>query len=416
MQADPDNSKVVPTTLSGKRIIIGVSGSIAAYKVAAWVREMVKESAGVSVVMTRSAERFVTALTFSALSGAQVYLDSDMFAHQHDAIMAHISLSREHDLILLAPTTAQTMARLAHGMADDMLSTMVLAAGDTPVIVCPAMNSAMFEHPATQSNINTLKKLSYTVVEPDTGKLACGEEGRGRLPDWLQVRETVLKSFCPQDLAGKKVLITAGPTREFFDPVRFISNRSSGKMGFALAVTAARRGADVTLISGPVSLPEPYGTGEIIRVTTGLEMEKEVVSRAEQMDIIVKTAAVADFRPSVCQSRKIKKASMSEEKQVMEKNPDILYNLGKKKKAGLFLVGFAAESHLHEEEGLRKLKEKNLDLMVVNDILGEDTGFEVDTNQVMLLTRTQKVTLPLQSKEDTANQIWTFIKQQVVSA
>jgi len=387
--------------LQGKRILLGVTGSIAAYKAAEWVRLLVKEEAIVTVVMTRAAERFVSPLTFSALSGNQVY--RDMFDDQPDGVMAHIALSREADVILVAPATAQTIARLSLGMADDLLSTVILAAG-IPVVVCPAMNSNMLAHPATQQNINRLQQFGYHLVRSDSGSLACGETGDGRLPDWDVAREALLTLFEPNDLKDRKVLITAGPTREPLDPVRFLSNRSSGKMGFSLARTAQRRGAEVTLVTGPVCLADPPGI-EVIRVTTAVEMEEMVMQRASAVQVIVKSAAVADFRPAAYQNHKIKKTS-----QVLQlalvKNTDILSKLGGNRIKGQVLVGFAAESRDHVGEGQRKFQEKNLDLIVVNDILGTQTGFDVETNQVTLIDRKGSAVLPLLTKEATANRIW----------
>ncbi len=391
------------STLAGKRILLGVTGSIAAFKVAGWVREMTAESAGVTVAMTEAAERFVSPLTFGALAGSPVY--RDMFAGDYDNLMAHISLSLENDLILVAPATAQTIARLAHGMADDLLSTIILAA-KIPVVVCPAMNSRMLAHPATRANLKKLSEFGYIIVEPDSGLLACGEEGAGRLPDWAIVREKILAEFCLQDLKGKKIVITAGPTREPLDPVRFLSNRSSGRMGFALARTAVRRGAKVTLVCGPNSLEKPPYL-EIVQVITAEEMRAEVMSIADDADIIVKTAAVADFKPLLYQKDKIKK-NTAELSIQLEKNKDILMELGRKKRADCLLIGFAAESQNHEAEGMRKLVDKNADMIVVNDITGEQSGFDVETNQVTILSRESRLKLPLLSKEDTANRIWDF--------
>jgi len=387
--------------LQGKRVLFGVTGSIAAYKAADWVRSLVKEEAIVTVIMTRAAERFVSPLTFSALSGNPVY--RDMFDDEPDRVMAHINLSREADVILVAPTTAQTIARLGSGMADTLLATVILAAR-IPVVICPAMNSSMLAHPATQENINRLQQFGYHLVHSATGSLACGETGDGRLPDWDVAREVLLALFEPDDLKDRNILITAGPTREPLDPVRFLSNRSSGKMGFALARTARRRGAKVTLITGPVGLPDPPDI-EVMRVTTADEMATMVMQRAASVQIIVKSAAVADFKPDACQVHKIKKT-----KQVLQldliKNIDILAELGKNRTKGQVLVGFAAESRNHAGEGLRKLQEKNLDLIVVNDILGAQTGFDVDTNQGTLIDRKGSTVLPLLTKEATANRIW----------
>ena len=393
--------KGVSCTMQGRKILFGVTGSIAAFKAAGWVHALAKEEAQVSVVMTRSATRFVSSLTFAALSGNQVY--ADMFAEGEGEAMAHITLPRTTDVVLVAPATAQTIARLAHGMADDLLSTAVLAC-TAPVLICPAMNSNMLAHPATQRNVDILKELGYLVVEPASGMLACGDEGAGRLPEWDGVREILLGLFAGDDLAGQKVLITAGPTREPLDPARYLSNRSSGKMGYALARTARRRGADVTLISGPVQLDPPPGV-DIVQVSTAREMEEAVREHAVSASVIVKAAAVADFRPKKTSEQKIKKAGADPYLELTA-NPDILAGLGKKRKDNQILVGFAAESNNHEAEGLRKLKDKNVDLIVVNDILGEKTGFDVDTNQVTLISHDGVEQLALISKEETANRIW----------
>jgi phosphopantothenoylcysteine decarboxylase / phosphopantothenate---cysteine ligase len=387
--------------LQGKRILVGITGSIAAYKAAEWVRSLVKEEAVVTVIMTEAAERFVSSLTFSALSGNPVY--RDMFDNAPDRIMAHINLSREADAVVVAPATAQTIARLAHGMADNLLATVVLASR-IPVVICPAMNSSMLAHPATQENMRRLGQYGYHFVQPGSGELACGEIGDGRLADWDVAREELLSLFQPDDLKGRPLLITAGPTREPLDPARFLSNRSSGKMGFALARTARRRGATVTLVAGPVDLPDPPGI-DVIRVTTAAEMAEAVFERSASMDVIVKSAAVADFKPSAYASHKIKKTGLGLQLE-LNKNIDILSELGKRRLPGQILVGFAAESRDHTGEGRRKLREKNLDLIVVNDILGAQTGFDVETNQVTMIDEQATTSLPLLSKEATANRIW----------
>ena len=394
------------TGLQGKRILFGVTGSIAAYKAADWVRSLVKEEALVTVVMTGAAGRFVTPLTFSALSGNPVH--HDMFDETPDRVMAHINLSRESDVVLVAPATAQTISRLAHGMADDLLATAVLAAR-IPVVICPAMNTSMLTHPATAANIDRLLDYGYHLVQPGSGDLACGETGDGRLADWEVARETLLSIFQTQDLKGHRILITAGPTREPLDPARFLSNRSSGKMGYALARTARRRGAEVTLVAGPVHLPDPPGV-ELVRVTTAAEMAQAVFDQAPSMDIVVKSAAVADFKPMACADHKIKKTGQGLQLDLV-KNVDILATLGSNRRPGQVLVGFAAESRDHAGEGQRKLREKNLDLIVVNDILGARTGFDVETNQVTLIDREAATPLPLLSKEATADRIWDRIVQ-----
>lgn len=390
--------------LQGKRILLGVTGSIAAYKAAQWVRELVKEEAVVNVVLSEAAERFVTPLTFAALSGNSVH--RDMFAESPEGMMAHINLSREADALLIAPATAQTLAKLAQGMADNLLTAAVLAAR-IPVLLCPAMNTAMWTHVATQDNLSRLRQLGYQVVLPGCGSLACGESGDGRLADWDCVRERLLALFQPQDLLGKKVLVTAGPTREPLDPVRFLSNRSSGKMGYALARSARQRGAEVTLVSGPVALLPPSGV-ELVAVTTAEDMAAAVLARSHGMDVIVKSAAVADFKAADFQPLKIKKTDQGLHLDLV-KNIDILAALGQQRRFGQVLVGFAAESHAHLAEGQRKLREKNVDLMVVNDILGDRTGFDVETNQVTLISHDGSQTLPLLSKEETAHRIWNAV-------
>ncbi len=391
--------------LAKKKILFGITGSIAAYKTVDWVRSLVKEEAQVKVVMTEAATRFVTQLTFAALSGNRVY--ESIFDPLDQELIPHINLAREADLILVAPATAQTIGRLAHGLAEDLLSAIVLAS-QAKIMICPAMNSQMYNHPATKQNLATLKKYGYTVIEPDSGLMACGEEGPGRLPEWPMVYKRISESFTPQDLRDKSILITAGPTHEPLDPVRFLGNRSSGKMGYALAATASRRGADVTLVSGPVNLEPPPGV-KTIQVKTAREMHHEVLNCFNDADIVIKAAAVADFRPEIEADQKIKK-SASATSLSLTPNPDILFELGqlrRTRKKPLVLVGFAAESDNHLEEGRRKLKEKNLDLLAVNDIMAADSGFDVDTNRITLLARNgSEEELPLLSKEDTAMRIW----------
>jgi phosphopantothenoylcysteine decarboxylase/phosphopantothenate--cysteine ligase len=393
------------TGLQGKKILFCVTGSIAAFKAASWVHALVKEDAQVTVIMTRAATKFVSELTFEALAGNPVYVE--MFGDSDQAAMPHISLSRDADLLVIAPATAHTIARLANGLADDLLATSVLAASGKPVIVCPAMNSNMYAHKATQDNLERLKELGYIVVDPDAGRLACGDEGPGRLAEWDIAREQMLTCLSDHDLEGKQVLVTAGPTREILDPARFLSNRSSGKMGYALARTARRRGAQVVLIAGPVSLDDPPGV-EVVHVTSAQEMYDEVIRCSADASIIVKSAAVADFRPAQIEPQKVKKQS-APDFLALESNPDILAELGRKRRAGQLLVGFAAESQNHEEEARRKLSEKNLDMVVVNDISGKNTGFEADTNQVTLVDHQGVLLLPLLSKEQTADRIWDHI-------
>ena len=390
-------------SFSGKKIVVGVTGSIAAFKVAGWVSSLAKEGADVSVVMTDAACRFVTPLTYGALSGNPVL--TDMFRAEESHAISHIQLGQEADLVLIAPATANTIAKLAHGFADDLLSTTVLAA-DCKVLVAPAMNSRMLLNLATQRNIEILKELGYGIIEPESGKMACKTEGPGRLPEWEDVREQLLAFCTTQDLSGEKILITAGPTREALDPARFLSNRSSGKMGYALARMARRRGAEVLLISGPTALPTPYGV-QRQNIQTAAEMHQAVMETCENenVSVIIKSAAVSDFCPETTEAEKVKK-DHAEFVLKLKQTPDILRELGKNKEEYKYLlVGFAAESCEHRKAAEKKLYKKNLDLIAINDISGKDTGFETDTNQVTLLDASGYTDLPLTSKEQTAHLI-----------
>lgn len=391
------------TLLAGKKILFGITGSIAVYKAAEWVRELTKAEAHVTVVMTEAAARFVSSLTFAALSGRRVY--TEMFAPDAGEEMTHISLARECDLFIIAPATAQSIANLAYGFAHDLLSTLVLA-NQAQVLVFPAMNSNMYCHAATRANLTRLQEYGYGVIEPEQGKLACGDEGIGRLIDWEKARESIVSAFADQDFAEQTILVTAGPTVESFDPARHLSNRSSGKMGYSLARVAKRRGARVILVSGPCAIDPPPGV-EIVNVLSAQQMHDAVMEHYNSADIVVMAAAVSDYRPGKTMGQKIKKGGKSIDLELVP-NPDILKRLGQKKKKAkqALLVGFAAESSQHIEEGQRKLKEKNLDLIVINDILGKDTGFGADTNQVSLIDRDYQLEkLPLLSKEECADMI-----------
>jgi phosphopantothenoylcysteine decarboxylase / phosphopantothenate---cysteine ligase len=384
---------MVKNVFAGKKIVIGVSGSIAAFKVAGWVSDLTKEEASVSVVMTSSAAEFVTPLTFAALSGNDVHIG--MFGKGKEDVMAHISLGRDADVVVIAPATANIVAKLAGGIADDLLTTMVLATR-AKILVCPAMNSRMYSHPATQKNLKTLKELGYAIINPACGMMACKEEGEGRLPEWDGVKELLAQRLSPQDLQGRRVMVTAGPTREPLDPARFLSNRSSGKMGYALAQAACRRGAQVLLVSGPSSLNCPQGV-TLLKVQTAQEMYDAVLAHADNFSVIIKAAAVADYRPETVFKHKVKKEKIAKEL-ILVRNPDILLELGKRKKAGQVLVGFAAESSNLMEEGRRKLLNKNLDLVAVNDISGETTGFEAESNQILVISASGAEMLPHTSK------------------
>ncbi len=390
--------------LNGKTILLGVTGSIAAYKTLDWARNLKAAGADVHVIMTESACRFVGPLSFAALTGNEVH--TDMFDKGSANEIPHINLARKADLVLLAPATARTLGKLAGGLADDLLVTVIMAT-QAPVIICPAMNTNMLEHPATQENIYNLKKWGYHFVEAASGSMACGEIGAGRLAEWITAAQQLLSLLTEQDLANKKVLITAGPTREYLDPARFISNPSTGKMGFAIAKAAQLRGAQVTLVSGPTDLLPPEGI-TVLKIETAAEMHEAVLEHSQASDVIVMSAAVSDHRPAEKAQQKLKKNKMID-CLALAANPDILKELGEQKSKGelsSLLVGFAAESIDLEDEGLRKLKEKNLDLIAVNDISRDDTGFAHDTNQVLLLDRNNcKIELPLLSKEETAHRI-----------
>lgn len=399
---------IAVTTLADKEILLGVCGGIAAYKACDWTRALRREGAAVTVVMTEAATRFVAPLTFAALSGRKVH--GSMFAAEEAEQIPHIALARKAEAVLIAPATAQTIARLAHGLADDLLATVVLATS-ARVVVCPAMNSQMYRHPATQANLAKLREYGYTIVEPACGTMACGEEGPGRLVEWEEARQALLGALSRQDLAGVEVLVTAGPTREPLDPARLLTNRATGRMGYAVAAAAKQRGARVTLVSGPSELAPPAGV-ELVRVTSALQMQREVLARAGKMAVIVKAAAVADFRPAATSGKKVKKGAAATTLELTA-NPDILKELGEKKaraKRFPLLVGFAAESHNVRAEAAKKLKAKNLDLIVANDITATDAGFAATTNRVLLLDRQgNEQQLPLLTKEETAHRIWDAV-------
>ena len=389
------------------RIVLGVSGGIAAYKAAEIARSLMKNGHEVQVVMTHAAEQFITPLTFASLTGRKVI--TDLFASASpeatlSSSVEHIGIAREHDLLLVAPATANVLAKFANGLADDFLSTMYLAFRG-PVVLAPAMNNEMWDHAAVRANVETLRKRRHEIVEPDDGYLACGTYGPGRLAEVATIVEAVEKVFQPpvRDLDGETVLITAGPTQEPIDPVRFLSNRSSGKMGYALAQAAVDRGAKVILVSGPVNLNPPAGA-EVIHVRTAAEMREAVFANLEPATVVIKCAAVADFRPSVEAKQKIKKTSARVSME-LDPTPDILAELGRKRGDRL-LIGFAAETENLEREARRKLETKNCDMIVANLVGRAETGFESDVNEVALALRTGEfIELPKASKREIADQI-----------
>ncbi len=396
--------------LQGKSILLGVSGGIAVYKAAELVRLFVKEGASVHVVMTANARQFVTTLTFQALSSNPV--GCDLFSIESESRISHIEKAREADLVVLAPATANLMAKMAAGIADDYLTTILLAT-TAPVLVCPAMNVKMWEHPATRRNLKTLTELGYRVEPPAVGFLACQEEGAGRLADISNILESALRLLTPPTLEGRKVLVSAGPTREHFDPVRFLSNPSSGKMGYALARIAARRSATVTLVSGPCSLEAPARV-ERISVTSAAQMRDAVLNLSACQDAIVMTAAVSDYRPAEVSPRKIKK-SPGQLSVVLAPNPDILASLGAAKPSGQVLVGFAAETENVAENARDKLMRKNLDLIVANDLTKEGAGFGAETNEVKIMGASEETSLCLMTKEEVAERIWDRVEKLLAS-
>lgn len=386
--------------LQGKNIVLGVTGGIAAYKAVELLRLLTKAGAAVHVIMTKSAQEFVTPLTFQTLSMNPV--TTDLFNLISEQEIGHISLADRADLFIIAPATANVIGKVAGGIADDMLTTTIMAT-KAPVLFAPAMNVNMYCNPLYRENEEKLRHHGYLFVEPVKGMLACGWEGEGKLQDPQVIFQAAVAALSPKDLAGERLLVTAGPTREELDPIRFISNHSSGKMGYAIAAAAARRGAAVTLVTGPTSLPVPWGVATV-PVISARQMRDEVLKRAEESSIVVMSAAVADYRPKDRADGKIKKG---EDGQLLElvKNPDILHELGTRK-GNRVLVGFAAETDDLLINAGEKLQRKNLDLLVANDVGMEGAGFNVDTNIVKLLFRGGRVEdVPLMEKADLANLI-----------
>ena len=397
--------------LKGKNILLGVTGGIAAYKMADVASMLVKQHADVHVVMTENATKFITAETFSVLTKNKVYVD--VFDENPDDYVnvPHISLGTNADCILIAPATADIIGKIANGIADDMVSTVVLPAR-CPILVAPSMNVYMLENPIVQDNIAKLKRFGYTIVEPAEGHLACGYDGKGKLPTpEALVEQVVLAAAKEKDYEGKKVLVDAGPTEEAIDPVRFITNHSSGKMGYALARIAAMRGADVTLVSGPTNLDTPAGVKRV-DVTSAEDMYNAMVSEAESSDVIIMSAAVADFTPETVADNKIKKQSDSEGMNLsLKRTKDILKSLGENKKSGQKIIGFSMETENLIENSRKKLDSKNADMICANSLKTEGAGYKVDTNIVTMITKDDMVELPLMSKLEVADKILDKIKE-----
>ena len=387
--------------LRGKTILLGVTGGIAAYKAAALASALVKQHAAVEVVMTQNATQFVTALTFEQLTGRRTMVDTfdRNFSHQ----VEHISLAERADLVMIAPATANVCAKLAHGLADDMLTTTVLACR-CPKLIAPAMNTNMYENPVTQDNLEILRKYGWEVIEPASGRLACGAVGKGKMPEPEDLLQHILRHLAmPQDLQGKKVLVTAGPTQESLDPVRYLTNHSSGKMGYAIARMAMLRGADVTLISGPTNLPKlPFV--ETVDVVSAQDMFEAVAGRSDGADFIFKAAAVADYTPADYSDNKMKKKD--EELSIpLTRTQDILKYLGKHRRTGQVICGFSMETENMLENSRVKLTKKNVDMICANNLKQDGAGFGVDTNVITVITADEMVELPLLSKEAAANAI-----------
>ena len=395
--------------LKGKTIVLGVTGGIACFKAAALASMLVKQHANVQVIMTENATKFVTPLTFEQLTGQKALTDTFDRNFQHS--VEHIAVADRADLVLIAPATANIIAKLAHGLADDMLTTTVLAC-DCPKAIAPAMNTKMYENPVTQDNLSTLRRYGWEVAEPASGHLACGTEGKGRLPEPEELLELCLHAIAREkDLCGKRVLVTAGPTREALDPVRYLTNRSSGRMGYAIAKAAARRGAEVTLVSGPTALPRP-GYMEIVDVESARDMFDAVTSRAPEMDIIIKAAAVADYRPADVAEDKIKKKD-GDLTIPLERTRDILGTLGQRKREGQFLCGFSMETRDLIENSRKKLTKKNLDMVAANNVKVAGAGFGVETNVLTLITAEGEKELPLMSKDAAADALLDAILERM---
>ena len=388
-------------TLEGKTVLLGVTGSIAAYKIAYLASALKKRRADVHVLMTKNATNFINPITFETLTGNKCLVDT--FDRNFQFQVEHVSIAKKADVVMIAPASANVIGKLAHGIADDMLTTTIMAC-KCKKFISPAMNTNMFENPVVQDNLKILEHYGYEVIAPASGYLACGDTGAGKMPE----PETLLayierEAACEKDLKGKKILVTAGPTQEAIDPVRYITNHSSGKMGYAIAKAAMLRGADVTLVSGRTAIEPPMFV-KIVPVVTAKDMYEAVTSVSDEQDIIIKAAAVADYRPAKVSDEKVKKSDgqMSIE---LERTDDILKYLGEHRRDGQFLCGFSMETQNVIGNSRAKLIKKNLDMVAANNVKVEGAGFQGDTNVLTLITQDEEVSLPLMSKEDAALKI-----------
>ena len=391
--------------LKNKCVVLGITGSIAAYKIANLASALKKLHCDVQVIMTQNATQFITPVTFETLTGNKCLVDT--FDRNFTFEVEHISVAKKADLVLVAPASANVIGKLAHGIADDMLTTTILAC-KCPKLISPAMNTGMYENPIVQDNLKTLAHYHWQIIDPACGHLACGDTGAGKMPEPAVLLSYILMELAyEKDLTGKKVLVTAGPTQEAIDPVRFISNHSTGKMGYALAEAAMQRGAEVTLVSGPVSLtPPPFVN--VVSVTSAQDMYNAVTSLAPEQDAIVKAAAVADYAPSQVSTEKVKKKD-GDMSIPLTRTQDILKYLGEHKKSGQFLCGFSMETEHLLENSQTKLIKKNVDMIVANNLKTAGAGFGTDTNVVTLITKNDIQELPLMSKEEVAHAIWNKI-------
>ena len=392
--------------LKNKCIVIGVTGSIAAYKAADVVSFLKKQGADVTVIMTKNALNFINPITFETLSGNKCLVDT--FDRNFEFSVEHVSLAKRADLFVVAPASADFIAKAANGIADDMLTTTFLASTCRKLIF-PAMNTRMYENPITQDNLRKLEHYGIEIVEPASGYLACGDTGKGKLAPVEEIEEYIMMNAAfDHDLTGKRVLVSAGPTQEDIDPVRFITNHSTGKMGYAVAKNAARRGADVTLVSGPVSIEPPMGV-RTVQAKSAQQMFDEITDRSEEQDIIIMTAAVADMRPLNAASEKIHKVTMPDSIK-LGTNPDILSYLGAHRRDGQVIVGFSMETENLIENSRVKLAKKHCDMIVANSLREKGAGFGTDTNVVTLITKDKAEELPIMSKDEVAERIFTFIR------
>lgn len=393
--------------LKGKTVVLGVTGSIAAYKIANLASMLVKQHADVHVIMTQNATNFINPITFETLTNNKCLVDT--FDRNFQFHVAHVSLAQKADIMMIAPASANIIAKLAHGIADDMLSTTALAC-NAPIYVSPVMNTRMYENPITQNNLDVLRKFNMTVIEPDSGFLACRDTGSGKMPSESVLMEYIMKEIaCSKDLFDKKILVTAGPTQEAIDPVRFISNHSTGKMGYAIAKRAMLRGGDVTLISGPTALTPPAFVN-YIPVTSAADMLAAVTEHAAYQDMIIKSAAVADYTPAEVATEKVKKKSDDLEIS-LKRTTDILASLGENKANGQLLCGFSMETENMLENSKKKLEKKHADLIVANNLKETGAGFGTDTNIVTLITKDAVTELPMLSKEDVADAVLDTLLQ-----